>query len=593
MKYLLIFITLSIILFPSFVSAYNIVSKDTCDLFNCCSIVNIANYTTQELNQLKNTALNDLNVKRGKIDFSGITIFNSSSVQICGKIEGASSNYWGIGTIWNSTWWNSSFPYRYQIYTARVTNQLFSVNDSDKVFGQDIIWTNTTNNTAYIYCQNQNCLNGVPVIANLTDRIPYFNETNQTGYLPTSVYDPYYKMVLNLDNTTAVDSTINKRAVQTQLVYQTDNNLTGKFGRGLTMNSTTGSYRLNTSEVNGGNIFTAYTFEMWVRFDRTNITQYLARGKTKDGSFGIDIQETSAGKLSCQHMNSAGSWYFATSTTSPAINTWYYLVCVWNGTHINLYLNGNFEKATAVNSARNIETGGTTWASGTSSSPLLGVIDEIRVSNITRSDQYISDQYSNGINLYTSFGSEEGLTIPTLHASLNGTEGNYTANCSEAVNYTVWFTTNNGKDFSSPVAYYHNTSSPVSNTSPPYQAITSYSSNTTGFNFTAFYGGNDSYSPQTVTIFLDVVNCSAIPTPPVVYNYTDVESKFCNGTILTTWNKYNSDLNIYYNYSVNCTYGCDSKLEICKPNNTYTFLIVVAILFVTLFISTYIKKNWS
>jgi hypothetical protein len=102
----------------------------------------------------------------------------------------------------------------------------------------------------------------------------------------------------------------------------------------------------------------------------------------------------------------------ATDTAVLVRDTWYYLACEWNGTHLNLYKNGNWVVSTAAATLKNAEAGGNSFLSGSSSVQFYGTADEIRVSNIARghgqSDAvYYMNNYKNGITRLSNVLSEE------------------------------------------------------------------------------------------------------------------------------------------------------------------------------------------
>jgi parallel beta-helix repeat protein len=99
-------------------------------------------------------------------------------------------------------------------------------------------------------------------------------------------------------------------------------------------------------------------------------------------------------------------------------NTWTYLVGVWNGTAVTLYGNGTYYNSTSIGcsitprytSTRNITIG----AEYLISVPQYfnGTIDEVRISNTTRSSNWINQTYQmiQNQNSFVSVGSERNYT---------------------------------------------------------------------------------------------------------------------------------------------------------------------------------------
>jgi hypothetical protein len=85
-----------------------------------------------------------------------------------------------------------------------------------------------------------------------------------------------------------------------------------------------------------------------------------------------------------------------TGATTISPNTWYYIAGTWNGTIRTIYLNGNQENSSSR-----------TGTIGTDTSPLYlggriegtdlidGILDEVRISNISRSASWITTEYNN------------------------------------------------------------------------------------------------------------------------------------------------------------------------------------------------------
>ncbi|MBI5079096.1 C40 family peptidase [Candidatus Wolfebacteria bacterium] len=92
----------------------------------------------------------------------------------------------------------------------------------------------------------------------------------------------------------------------------------------------------------------------------------------------------------------------STSWRSP--NQWYYVVGVYDGQNLKFYVNGVLENLASgsssfVSNSKNLYINHHTWnGEGSSSQRMQGLIDEIRISNIARSAQEISDYYNQAIS---------------------------------------------------------------------------------------------------------------------------------------------------------------------------------------------------
>ena len=118
--------------------------------------------------------------------------------------------------------------------------------------------------------------------------------------------------------------------------------------------------------------------------------------------------------------NSNVKWYvcnanepnFASVPYSPSLNTWYHLVGTYDGTNIELFVNGSSVGAAALTGDMNpgkgnIRIGKQSEAGGY----FNGIIDETRISNIVRSAAYAkANDYNLRLNTLLSYGAIRGDT---------------------------------------------------------------------------------------------------------------------------------------------------------------------------------------
>lgn len=605
MKQLLIlatFLAFTVCMSFNVAHAYVILSEDKCDLFDCCSVLNIVNHTQQELNQLKNTARSDLKTHIGQIDFSTITIQNSTSIRICGNIAGASQNYWGISTFWNSTWWNSTYLFRYPFYEYRNgIAQPFSINDTGKVFGRDIIWTNISNNTLnYVYCRDSNCVNtGYDYrVAQETMEIYWENETNLKGNSSTNVWDSSYQLVLHMNNASLTDST-KYRIKPTTIAGFTASDDNIIFGRGLNFSGNDGAQYTGANVFNHTGAMTGWTVEMWAKSASLSggiAEAYWFRCDSEELRMAIGEDITAGNQLFCGQFN--GTW--VRLTTSIANNVTYHVACRWNGTGLGLFVNG-LQVASAPMPTFTASTDGCAIGSQMGGQEFRGWLDELRVSNVSRSDAYIWDSYQNGKGNYTYFGAEE--TPDDLNPPYyNNTESyaNNITDCekkwAESTINVSWYDPENNFNW---CKIEHNlTGVNVNYTDlgdayyPPkadYTFNVSLNcSDTKIINWRMFC--NDTYGNWNNTEWNTLTVTSQCACP---INATGIQNTYCNGTILQTDYLYNQYTGQWVNVSKNCTWGCDNELNLCKPNDTYSFLWIIGILLAILLIATFIKRYWA
>ena len=97
-----------------------------------------------------------------------------------------------------------------------------------------------------------------------------------------------------------------------------------------------------------------------------------------------------------------GVYSYERSAIDLETNTWYYIAFTWDQEKIRLYVNG-FDYGSKVNNtvARNTTGGlniGSQLNQAIKSNPFDGIIDEVRVSNVARSQQWITTSYRNQSN---------------------------------------------------------------------------------------------------------------------------------------------------------------------------------------------------
>jgi hypothetical protein len=148
---------------------------------------------------------------------------------------------------------------------------------------------------------------------------------------------------------------------------------TGKFNASLDFDGT-------NDYVAGPNIAetTAGSIALWVKADTLDNGIFTNGGI---GNLNISLSVTSGGAINLD-LND-GDWLTATGPTTISTGTWNHIVATWNGTNIQVYLNGRPGTAVAQGSP---SSGGNGWDFGRSSITgsfdyFDGLIDDVRVYN--------------------------------------------------------------------------------------------------------------------------------------------------------------------------------------------------------------------
>lgn len=576
--FLLISISLSLTLGVRPAYAYVILSDDKCDVTdNCCSIITLSNITLSPADISTSNTFNaiktaDLKVEKGNIRFDSVTFLKSNQIKVCGRIYDQ-ENYWGIGTIWNSTWWNMACTKRINITIVNPSfyqlnnNYLFYVNvstryvpniiDFQKIHFIDIatntemtIW-NETNGTNY----GMYYINGTTVPYSGSINISmYYNGSSCPAFTnSTKGFDKYIEMDTLTGWTTASGSPL-----------VVGNSTSCKSGVCININSA----NIRRDDIGPYDQNTDYFLEF----------EHYLDGSVSGGSY---YERPVAGtELTELHpyfgSGNWGYWDGADKDTSvlSTKKTITKVSIVHNRTNNTYDVYENYTNNTVkrgISEQNNAQTIGRLGLTVTG----LAYVDRIR----TRT--FVSPQP------YFVWGDNETLATPVLHLAFNGTEGNRTYDCGELINISVWFS---GGDFSELYAAMYMNNSFMSNVTTPYVQISSFDANASAINYTAYFTGDGVYSPQTVTWYFDIVNCSAPPIPPT--NTTGSLYRYCNDSFLLTQNYYNQYTGNYVNLSEYCEYGCDDMLDICKPSSFILVIILIGAFVVFLFIIGWIKRNW-
>jgi hypothetical protein len=233
----------------------------------------------------------------------------------------------------------------------------------------------------------------------------YGNPTASNQQNVAAVWDTNFLAVHHLDETsgTCYDSTTNHK--DGTPYGSLNQNVTGQIDGADYFDAVNDQIRL----VKVFTTETQFTMEAWI--NAKNVSRYfLSQWNNNNGVF---VQVSSTGTSIEWYINavSAGS-------ATISLNTWYYVVGTYNGTHAMLYLNGGVP-ATNARTAPSWPSENT-YISGRSADLLRqfnGTIDEARFSNISRSSDWIKTCYNNQYNpggFYTVGGEQAGPPSQTV-----------------------------------------------------------------------------------------------------------------------------------------------------------------------------------
>ena len=320
------------------------------------------------------------------------------------------------------TWWDNNWSHRVAIsidhtkVSGTITNfpVLIDITDSNlmtyaQTSGNDIVFTSgdgtsRLNHEIESYSSTSGHLIAwakVPSLSSTQDTILYLyfgNPASGNQQNPNGVWDSNFAMVQHLEETsgTQYDSTSNgKNAVPNGGVTQGTN---GKIDGADSFSGSTSQY-LSVGAVSASD----WTISFWVNSKSTNYPAIYPIGL--GGSTGLGVGGT--------YSDFSNDFTIFDGSTvlhggPPVVtNTWYYATDVKSGTTYTIYVDGA-PQVSGVRSSISI----TNMILGKRSDNILpfnGILDEVRISNIPRSADWISTEYNNQNNptTFATIGSVE------------------------------------------------------------------------------------------------------------------------------------------------------------------------------------------
>jgi len=243
-----------------------------------------------------------------------------------------------------------------------------------------------------------------------TDIYIYYRTTDTAdGADPTAVWDANFKMVQHLKDvtTSSVEDSTGNNVDGTKPSANNPIEADGKIAKGQDFSSDYIGFG-NPAAID---ITGQITVEAWVKADVLG-TYPIIVNKGKDSA------SENAQYVLVYH-TALAKWYWMTSYrtttykdaygTTPSTGTWYYLAGKMDGSNMILIVDGinkytGSATASLYASTLNLEFG---RRCGEATQYWDGIIDEVRISNIARSDAWIKASYNSGNDSLLTYGSEE------------------------------------------------------------------------------------------------------------------------------------------------------------------------------------------
>jgi len=318
----------------------------------------------------------------------------------------------GSGSVYHP-WWNTNYGYRYNISTnGTVLDMPYSVNDTDLINGFPF-WTQNSTGSIAIYCKILDCESGDIAIANETDEKYWENANTTEGNSPTLVWDKSkYISILHAENTSFLDSSQHSNSWSKD---GSPNSVTGIFGNAINISEDNDAYYIDDADLHElGNSSGNMTISVWLYPTATSNNYVFS-----DDSGTFLLYKLASGKLNFIIYEAGGGETGFISTTTLETNEWYHVVITTNGSHYYAYINGTRDGTAAATYDGTIGIGTGNFAIGVLDSDIgsgsetryNGYMDEIWFLNYTVSDDWVKQQYYNGIGNYSALETEE---VPRL-----------------------------------------------------------------------------------------------------------------------------------------------------------------------------------
>ena len=310
-------------------------------------------------------------------------------------------------------WWLSSFPFRFGLNFTNTPPEytVFAINDTNK-FKNNTLFTYKVNEPQFVYCSLQNCSSNI-TIGTETNSLPWENETSRSGNYSTELYVNGEVLKLNFgenNGSSAYDSTNYNHVCNLYGTYKHDE---GIFGYGINFTSDNGL--CNISDSSSFDLTSSGTLEVWFQKNGTsdNYGMLIGRisgtsGAVADLSYFLHFDD--ANHLRACTCDGIGNNCIIGSTVID--NNPHYAVFTWGSGVKYIFLDGVLDGSgaivnTPVNNALPIVIG-----KYQANIHFIGMIDNVIISNETKTSLLINMTNWNGINNLSYIGVQENYTIP-------------------------------------------------------------------------------------------------------------------------------------------------------------------------------------
>lgn len=287
---------------------------------------------------------------------------------------------------------------------------LISITDPDligktQVDGDDIVFTTSSASNTILNHQLEsfNSSTGQLIVwvqvpnlpASGTNIYMFYGNSSATNQSTTATWDNNYQLVMHMDGV------VNSGNIPQNVINNGSTNATGVIGQGRQF-SRTNNHFITVTDNASLDITGNLTISFWYN-SISDSPDILSKGTGNGASYEAEI---SGGNRPRMRKNASNGPRVG-SGNALSNNQWYYLTYVQSSSGRTIYING-VSRATDGNT-QNYDTNNSSLFISRNGDAINGYLDEVRLSNISRSQDWIVTEYNNQNNPggFISLGSEQ------------------------------------------------------------------------------------------------------------------------------------------------------------------------------------------
>ncbi|MFA5667606.1 MAG: DUF2341 domain-containing protein [Balneolaceae bacterium] len=311
---------------------------------------------------------------------------------------------------------NTDFPVLVSVTDTDLKNNVENANGYDIIFAENADGTSILNHDLESYSSASGKLVAwvkVPSIsssANKTIYMFYGNSSVSTDLSSTATWDSDYRLVMHMtpdlsDATSYANNGSNNGS----------SSATGMIGDGRSFNRNN-NHHISVAHNSSLNLTNQITMSFWVNLSTTSPLSYLTKGS--DESYQAYSRNNGRPEF---RRNGNSSSRRLRSNTQISQNSWVYLTYVKSTTAKFIYINGDLD--VTGSDTGTFDTNNKALIISRDGNGLDGLMDEVRVSSIPRSADWIKTEYNNqsSPNTFITLGAQVEYTPPLAPQNVGAT----------------------------------------------------------------------------------------------------------------------------------------------------------------------------